>query len=117
MGGIIDKNSLILETKLNVLTNFWLRVEREVQFPWETPFFFVAAYSEFHREEPSSQEKLSLLKQCNLGSESRRAVNRLEVDISAYCSISNATVWYVRPWDVFLFFLKVNIFIFQGYVK
>ena len=30
MGGIFDKNSFILETKLNVLKNFLLRVEREV---------------------------------------------------------------------------------------
>ena len=33
MGGIFDKNSLFLGTKLNVLKNFLLRVEREVQFP------------------------------------------------------------------------------------
>ena len=31
MGGIFDKNSFILGTKLNVLKNFLLRVEREVQ--------------------------------------------------------------------------------------
>ena len=35
MGGIFDKKIFILGTKLNVLINFWLRVEREVQFPWE----------------------------------------------------------------------------------
>ena len=33
MGGIFDKKIFILGTKLNVLINFWLRVEREVQFP------------------------------------------------------------------------------------
>ena len=32
MGGIFDKNSFILGTKLNVLKNVLLRVEREVQF-------------------------------------------------------------------------------------
>ena len=33
MGGYFYKNSLILGTKSNVLKNFLLRVEREVQFP------------------------------------------------------------------------------------
>ena len=33
MGEIFDKNSFILGTKLNVLNNFLLRVEREVQSP------------------------------------------------------------------------------------
>ena len=42
-GGIFDKNSFISGTILNVLKNFLLRVEREVQFPWEHPFFFVAS--------------------------------------------------------------------------
>ena len=62
MGGIFDKNWFILGTKLNVLKNFLLRVKWEVQFPWEHPFFFVAAWSERHREEPSSQDKSSLQK-------------------------------------------------------
>ena len=43
IGWIFDKNSFILRTKLNVLKNFLLRVEREVQFPWKHPFFFVAS--------------------------------------------------------------------------
>ena len=43
MEGIFYKSSFILRTKLNVLKNFLLRVEREVQFPWEHPFFFVAS--------------------------------------------------------------------------
>ena len=43
MGGIFDKNSFILGTKLNVLKNVLLRVEREVQFRWEHSFFFVAS--------------------------------------------------------------------------
>ena len=38
-----DKNSLILGTKLLVLKSFLLRVEREVQFRWEHPLFFVAS--------------------------------------------------------------------------
>ena len=42
-GRDFDKNSFILGTKLNVLKNFLLRVEREVQFPWEHLFFFVAS--------------------------------------------------------------------------
>ena len=33
MGGTFDKNLFILGTKSNVLKNFLLRVEREVQFP------------------------------------------------------------------------------------
>ena len=33
MGGISDKNSFILGTKLNVLKKLLLRVEREVQSP------------------------------------------------------------------------------------
>ena len=41
MEGIFDKNSFSLGPTLNVLKNFLLRVEREVQFPWEHPFFFV----------------------------------------------------------------------------
>ena len=42
MGEIFYKNSFVLRMKLNVLKNFLLRVEREVQFTWEHPFFFVA---------------------------------------------------------------------------
>ena len=38
-----DKNSLILGTKLHVLKSFLLRNEREVQFRWENPLFFVAS--------------------------------------------------------------------------
>ena len=33
MGEIFDKNSFYFRKKLNVLKNFLLRVEREVQFP------------------------------------------------------------------------------------
>ena len=43
MGGISDKNSFILGTKLNVLKNFLLRVVRELQSTWEHSFFFVAS--------------------------------------------------------------------------
>ena len=60
------KKLIFLGTKLNVLKCFLLRVEREVQFPWEHSFFFVATCSEFHREEPSSQDKLNLQKYCSL---------------------------------------------------
>ena len=67
------------------------------------------ACSELHKEEPSSQDKLSLHKQCSLGSDSRKAVDRRVQDISAYCSISYSTVQPVRPWDVFLLFLKIKI--------
>ena len=73
--GFFDKNLLILETNLNVLKNVLLRVEREVQFPWETSSSLYPACSELHREEPSSQGKLSLQKQCSLGSDLRKAVN------------------------------------------
>ena len=38
-----DKNSLILGTKLHVLKSFLLSNEREVQFRWENPLFFVAS--------------------------------------------------------------------------
>ena len=96
---------------------FLLRVEREIQFPWENPFFFVAACSELHREEPSSQDKLSLQKQCGLRSDLRKAVNRRVPKISTYCSIFNSTVWSFRPWDVFLLILKIIIFIFMGHVR
>ena len=43
MGGIFDKKSFILGTKVNVLKNLWLRVESEVQIPWEHLFFFAAS--------------------------------------------------------------------------
>ena len=43
MGGIFDKNSFILGKKLILLKNFLFRVEREVQFLSEHPFFFVAS--------------------------------------------------------------------------
>ena len=76
-----------------------------------------AALSKFHREELGSQDKLSLQKQCGLGSDSRKAVNRRVPDISAYCSNSKFTVRPVQPWDVFLLFLKRNIFLFIGHVK
>ena len=42
MGEIFDKKPFILGMKLNVLKNVLLKVEREVQFPWEHPFIFVA---------------------------------------------------------------------------
>ena len=32
-GAFFDKNSFILETKLNVLKNIFLKVERKVSFP------------------------------------------------------------------------------------
>ena len=43
MKGIFDKNLFILGTKLNVLKNFLLKIERKVQFPWEHLFFFVSS--------------------------------------------------------------------------
>ena len=64
------------------------------------------ACSELHREEPSSQNKLRLQNPWRLGSDSRKAVNRLVPDISAYCSISNSTVRPFRPWDVFFIVLE-----------
>ena len=42
MGEIFDKKPFILGMKLNLLKNILLKVEREVKFPWEHPFFFVA---------------------------------------------------------------------------
>ena len=64
-----------------------------------------------YREEPSFQDKLSLKKHCSLGSDSKKAVNRGVLDIYAYCSISNSTVQFVRPLDVFLLFLGRFFFI------
>ena len=116
MGEIFDKN---LGPKLNVLKNFLLRVEREV-VSLRTPVLLCSqhAHSEdVHREEPRSQDKLSLQKQCSLGSDSRKVVNRCIPDISPYCSISNSTVRPVQPCDVLLLFLKINIFILMGQVK
>ena len=75
------------------------------------------AQSFIEKSPVSPQNKLSFQKQCSLGLDSRKAVNRRVPDISAYCSISNSTVWPVRPWDVFLLVLKINIFIFMGHVK
>ena len=69
--------------------------------------------SELHREEPSSQHKLSLQKQCSLGPDLSKAVNRRVPYISVYCSISSSTVRPVWPWDAFLLFLKINIFYFH----
>ena len=114
MGGIFYESSFILGTKQNVHKNFLLRVEREVKFPWEHPFFSIASCSELQREERSSQDKMSLQKQCNVGSDSRKAVNSLVPDISAYCSISNSTVRPVRPWDDFSIVPENKHFYFYG---
>ena len=45
-GGIFDKNSFILGAKLNVLKNFLLRAEREVQFPLGTPFLLCSQHAQ-----------------------------------------------------------------------
>ena len=41
-GAFFDKNSFILETKLNVLKNIFLKVERKVSFPWEHPYLNIS---------------------------------------------------------------------------
>ena len=41
MEGTLDKNVFILELKFSALKNLLPRVEREEQFLWEHPFFFV----------------------------------------------------------------------------
>ena len=41
-GRDFNKNLFILETKSNVLKNFLLKIEREVQISWENLFFFGA---------------------------------------------------------------------------
>ena len=38
MGAIFDKNSFILGVILDVLKNFFSRVEEEIKFPWEHPY-------------------------------------------------------------------------------
>ena len=43
MGGIFDKSSLTLRSKLIVLKNFLLMVEREVYFPREHTLFFITS--------------------------------------------------------------------------
>ena len=55
MEEIFDKNSFILETKLNVLKNFLLRVEREVQF--ENTHTSLEPACSGLLEEPSFQDK------------------------------------------------------------
>ena len=62
IGRIFDKNLFILGTKLNILKNVLLRVEREVRFPWEHCFSLQLACSELHREEPSSRDKTEFVK-------------------------------------------------------
>ena len=62
IGRIFDKNLFILGTKLNILKNVLLRVEREVRFPWEHCFSLQLACSELQREEPSARDKTEFVK-------------------------------------------------------
>ena len=57
------KNSLILGTKLNVLNNILLRAEREVHFPREHPFFFIASMLRASQRRYQFKDKLSFQKQ------------------------------------------------------
>ena len=91
--GFLIKNSFIVGTKLNVLKNFLLKIEREVG---KHPFFFAAN---------------KILRWCRQGSDSRKAVNKSVRDISvstAYCSISKSMVRPVRLWHTYFLFLKTN---------
>ena len=94
---IFDKNPFILGTKLNVLNYVLMRVEKRSPVSLRKLFFFAASMLKLHREEPSSQEKLSLQKKCSLGSDSRKAVNRLIPDTSTYCSTFNSTFDLFNP--------------------
>ena len=47
----------------------------------------------------------------------RIRVKKSSRPISACCSISNSKVWPVKPWDILLLFLKINIFLFMGNIK
>ena len=100
-GGIFDKNSFIQERNWMSSRIFCWGLREKYNFLENTRYSFWSACSEFHREEPSSQDKPSLQKQYGLRSDSRKAVNRHVPDISAYCSVSNSTVRPVEPWDVF----------------
>ena len=96
MGGTFEKNSFILGMKYSFLE--------------DTCSSLQPTCSDLHTEEPSSQDKLSLDKQFRFGSDSRKAVNRCVLDISAYCSIFNSTAcsslgsFFIVPENKHLYF-------------
>ena len=85
IGRIFDKNPFILGNKLNnVLKNLLRRVEKEkYSFLEKTCSSLQPACLELHREEPSSQDKLSLQKQYSLGLDSGK--NRQQMRTGEFC--------------------------------